>query len=267
MITRARNTYDLDRLAHLEDELAFALRSLDDLEAEHASGQVSDETYQRLHASYTVRAADAARSRRQLAKRKPEVAPRSRRTWLVIAVALVVVIGVVGVALGLGSHARQPGATITGDSAGDSAGDSGAASTGAAADVARQQAGLDAQAEQRLVKGDLAGALRSYISALKVNPRDIEALSYAGWLSFLAGGGHRQSVQLLRTAVRTDPSYPDAHAFLGIVLLRSHREPDLARAQLRTYLRLVPSGQMSGQVRRVLQVAAGSPSPEGARTR
>jgi cytochrome c-type biogenesis protein CcmH/NrfG len=252
MTTRARNTYDLDRLADVEDELTLALRSLDDLEAEHASGQVSEETYQRLHASYTVRAADAARSRRQLAKRKPEVAPRSRRSWLVIAVVLVVVFSVVGVALALGSHGRQPGATITGDSA--------AAST----DTPERQARLDAKAEQRLVNGDLAGALRSFISALKVNPRDIEALSYAGWLSFLAGGGHQQSARLLRTAVRTDPSYPDAHAFLGIVLLRSHREPDLARAELRTYLRLVPSGQMSGQVRRVLQVAAGSASPDGA---
>jgi cytochrome c-type biogenesis protein CcmH/NrfG len=254
MTQRARNTYDLDRLAHVEDELGLALRALDDLEEEHENGQVGDETYQRLHAAYTVRAADAARSRRQLAKRKPEVAPRSRRTWMVVTVALVVMVAVVGVALRLGSHGRQPGATITGDSA------------GAATDVARKQAARDAQAEQRLVKGDLSGALSGYIAALKVNPRDVEALSYAGWLSFLAGG-QEQAVPLLRTAVRTDPSYPDAHAFLGIVLLRMHRQPGPARAQLREYLRLVPSGQMSGQVRRVLQVADGSPGAGGPRGR
>jgi tetratricopeptide (TPR) repeat protein len=254
MTQRGHNTYDLDRLAEVEDELTFALRSLDDLEAERAGGQISGETYQKLHAAYTVRAADAARSRCQLARRKPAVAPRSRRTWVVVGAVLVVLLAGAGVALRLGSHARAPGATITGDSSSIST------------DVAQRQAGLDAKAEQRLVKGDLSGALRNYIAALKANPRDVEALSYAGWLSFLAGA-QKQAVPLLQAAVRTDSTYPDAHAFLGIVLLRTHQNPALARAQLREYLRLVPSGQMSGQVRRVLQVADGPPPAGGARTR
>jgi Flp pilus assembly protein TadD len=99
-----------------------------------------------------------------------------------------------------------------------------------------------------------------------VNPRDLEALTYAGWLSFLAGA-QKQAVPLLQTAVRIQPSYPDAHAFLGIVLLRSHQQPEVAMAQLRQYLRLVPSGQMSQQVRRVLQVATKSSRTRGTPTR
>src|SRR5262245_46280097 len=250
MTTPGRNTYDLDQVARAEDELTLALRSLDDLETDRESGQVSDSTYEKLYATYTVRAADAARSRRQLARRKPSVAPRSRRTWVVVAAVLVVVIAGVGVALRLGSHSRAPGATITGDSAGSTAG------------VAQQGAGQDAEAEQRLAAGDLSGALSSYIAVLKNDPRDVEALSYAGWLSFLAGA-QKQAVPLLRAAVRTDPSYPDAHAFLGIVLLRSHQQQALARSELRAYLRLVPAGQMSGQVRRVLQVSAQSSPASG----
>ena len=125
---------------------------------------------------------------------------------------------------------------------------------------------LDAKAEKQLVNGDLSGALASYIGALKVNPRDVEALSYAGWLSFLAGA-QKQAVPLLRTAVRTQPSYPDAHAFLGIVLLRTHRDAAIARAELQHYLRLVPTGQMSGQVRRVLAVATTTPPARGAPSR
>lgn len=250
MSTRGHTTYDPDRLARLDDELTFALRSLDDLEAERASGQVSDGTYEKLHAAYTVRAADAARSRRELARRKPQVAARSRRTWLVGLTVLLLLAGGVGVALLQGSRSRAPGATITGDS------------PSLPVDAAQQGSGLDAQAEQALAKGDLSGALSGYIAALKADPRDVEALSYAGWLSFLAGA-QKQAEPLLRAAVRTDPSYPDAHAFLGIVLLRSHHDTALARAQLRQYLRLVPKGQMSGQVRRVLRVADDS-APAGA---
>lgn len=250
MTPRGRNTYDLDRVASVEDELAFALRSLDDLEAERASGQVSDETYRKLHAAYTVQAAEAARSRRELARRKPVVSPRPRRTKVIASVILAVLVIGVAVSLHLGSRTRQPGATITGDS------------VGAASDATDQQRSLDAAAEKSMVKGDYSGALKSYVQALTANPRDIEALTYAGWLSFLAGA-QKQAVPLLQTAVRIQPSYPDAHAFLGIVLLRSHQQPSLAMAQLRQYLRLVPSGQMSEQVRRVLQVATKSSRTRG----
>lgn len=250
MTQRGRNTYDLDRLATLDDELAFALRSLDDLEAERATAQVSDATYERLHAAYTVRAAEAARSRREMAGRKPVVTEHPRRTKVIASFVLAVLVIAVAVSLHAGSRNRQPGSTITGDSA------------AAPADSTDQQLSLDATAEKALVEGDLSGALRGYIAALQANPRDVEALTYTGWLTFLAGSTHK-AVPLLETAVRTDASYPDAHAFLGIVLLRSHQQQAAAMAQLRQYLRLVPSGQMSQQVRRVLQVAAKSSRTRG----
>ena len=41
----------------LEEERSFLLRSLADLDAERADGNVDDGTYERLHADYTARAA------------------------------------------------------------------------------------------------------------------------------------------------------------------------------------------------------------------
>lgn len=262
MTQRGGNAYDLDRHATLLDELAFALRSLDDLEAEHAGGEVTDATYERLHAAYTVRAADATRGIQEVTARRPVVPARRRRTKVIASLLLAVMVIAVAISLHAGSRTRQPGETITGDSAptpADTAGDPAGDPEG---DAAGRQASLDAVAEKALVRGDLTGALRGYIAALQADPRDVEALTYAGWLGFLAGSPHK-AVPLLEVAVRTDPSYPDAHAFLGIVLLRSHQQQAAAMAQLRQYLRLVPSGQMSQQVRRVLQVATKSSRTRG----
>ncbi len=45
-----------------EEERDFLLRSLDDLDAERAAGNIDDETYERLHDDYTARAAIAVRA-------------------------------------------------------------------------------------------------------------------------------------------------------------------------------------------------------------
>ena len=52
---------DIDRDA-LEAERDFLLRSIDDLEAERAAGNVDDGTYRELHDDYTARAAAVIRS-------------------------------------------------------------------------------------------------------------------------------------------------------------------------------------------------------------
>lgn len=240
MSEKGRNRHDPDRLAVLDDELTFALRSLDDLEAEHALGQLSDEQFERLRADYTVRAADAARRQRREAQRRTLAAPRGRRSRLAAAGVLLLAAAVVAVSLGQGSHSRAAGQTITGDTA--------AAPAAATSDDPRTH---DARAERLLTSGDLAGALKEYLAAAAVDPRDPEALSYAGWISFL-GGSPDKALPLLDAAVRADPSYPDGHAFRGIVLLRAKHDAAGAATELRTYLRLVPSGEMSGQVRSVL---------------
>jgi tetratricopeptide (TPR) repeat protein len=241
MSERGRNRFDADRLATIDDELAFALRSLDDLEHEHDAGQLGDEQFNRLHSEYVVRAAEAVRKQRHETKLRVLATPH--RLWFRagVAIGLAVAAGGTVFALHHGSQPRADGATITGNQA--LSGTTNASSAG--------QVGADAAAEKSLLSGDLPGALKQYLTVLESNPRDVEALTYAGWISYL-GGVPKKALPLLTQAESVDPTYPDAHAFRGIVMFKAHVSRTAAASELKTYLRLVPNGQMSGQVSAVL---------------
>ena len=104
----------------LEEEREFLLRSLDDLEAERAAGNIDDETYQRLHDDYTARAAITVRAMRDgnpTADAATDSPPPSRRHRVLVVGGLVVFAvdrGDRRMAFALG--ARLPGETITGNS-------------------------------------------------------------------------------------------------------------------------------------------------------
>ena len=85
-----------DRLAELEEERRFLLRSLRDLEAEHDVGDVDDHDYETLRDGYTKRAATVLRSIDEGRAALP--AAPARRWWRRLAVVGVVV--AVGVAAG-----------------------------------------------------------------------------------------------------------------------------------------------------------------------
>ena len=53
---------EIDRLAALEDERRFLLRSLADLDREHDAGDVDDSDYETLKDGYTTRAAVVLRN-------------------------------------------------------------------------------------------------------------------------------------------------------------------------------------------------------------
>ena len=63
-LSTLRSGAHLDRLAELEEERRFLLRSLDDLEREHEAGDVDDRDYETLQDGYTVRAAAVLRADR-----------------------------------------------------------------------------------------------------------------------------------------------------------------------------------------------------------
>jgi tetratricopeptide (TPR) repeat protein len=237
MSERGSNRYDVDRMVAAEDELSFALRSLDDLEEEHRAGNLDQGRFDRLHAEYVVRAAEAARKQQREAKLRTRAAPRRGRFRVIVAVVAVLAAGGTALALQGGSRPRAAGETITGDTSAPSG----------ASDTQR----LHAAAQAAMTSGDLAGALKNYLAAIDRDPRDVEALTYAGWISYL-GGVPAKAMPLLDAAVRADPTYPDAHAFRGIVLFKARQDRTGAAGELRQYLRLVPDGQMSGQVRAVL---------------
>ncbi|HEX4826059.1 MAG TPA: hypothetical protein VFV19_17305 [Candidatus Polarisedimenticolaceae bacterium] len=65
-----------------------------------------------------------------------------------------------------------------------------------------------------------------------------------------------QAIASFARAIELEPDNGDAHLDLAIVLLRSHREPKRAAAEIREYLRLVPDSPMRPQLESTLKQLA-----------
>jgi hypothetical protein len=206
-VGRPGGRIDPDRLAELEEERRFLLRSLTDLEREHAAGDVDDEDYRTLRDGYTVRAAAVLRA---IEEGRAALPPAPRRSWTRVVAGVVVVLAV---AVGMGwfvarsSGQRLPGQEITGAAPGGGIGP------------------LLAQARQLLGTDPLA-AQSIYDQVLAERPDHPEALTYSGWLLAVNAQGASPevrdlaldtSVTLLERAIESDPSYADPHCFLAII--------------------------------------------------
>ena len=217
-----------DQLAELEEQRTFLLRSLVDLEREHAVGDVDDVDYHELKEGYTVRAAATLRAIDEGRSRLPQQPrPNWTRRLLVIG-GLVVAVLAIWWALATWSAERKPGQEISGF------------------DPRSEQQQLMAQARaiQFQSPGDAAAL---YAQVLASDPDNVEALTYRGWTLALdavqtgdtassdASAGDdvvselRDAVDSLRKATDLDPTYPDAKCFLGIVNFRILRQPAAAQ--------------------------------------
>lgn len=269
---------ELTPTERLEEERDFLLRSLDDLDAEHEAGNVDAETYTRLHADYTARAAAAVRALRDGVDARPqEPRPSTRRRVLTIG-GLVAFAVVTAVVLAYTLGARLPGQGVSGRAPGD------------AAPVARRRSALEAAVRRRpddpsahldlarfrLARQDLAGALKEYDRAARLAPGDAEPRAYGGWILFLvsqrAPSTERDvlvagAVTRLDAAVAVSPSYPDARFFRGMLRLRALGEASAAVPDFQAYLVLAPDGPLADQVRQVLAqaVAASRGAPAGSK--
>jgi len=281
--TRTSNRTDRRDHGRQAEELRFLLRSLEDLDAEHATGGLSEERYEQLRAEYTARAADLARAderARAADRRRPQAdagaaepprarktsrdavrpAPGNRRRRRVIAVLAILALAGLGTTGTLGLLGG-PGSTTTGA-------DAAAASASLDATVAalrrtvaqnpKDAAAHDALANALAQTGDLPGALKEFDAAVSADPQDAVALAYSGWIALLAGSTDK-ALDRLAKAEATAPGYPDAHAFRGIALLRSGGNPAEARAELERYLQLAPDGPMTQQVRDVIKQLGDQP--------
>jgi tetratricopeptide (TPR) repeat protein len=275
MSTRQKNRFDPDEQARTDEELEFVLRSLDDLDAEREEQQISARRYDELRAVYSAQAADLARRRQTMAKRRTVAAPRSRRARVGIATVAAIALIVPASMAVASSGSRSSGQTITGNTGntggtggtgGTSGGSGGNGGNGAAPPAApptmadaKQQVDAhpqnpqahDIYAAQLMSNGDLTGALKEFNEATRLNPSDAVGLTYSGWIAFLAGFPDK-ALPRLTQAESSDPTYPDPHALRGVVLLRGQKDPAAAAVELRRYLALDPSGPMSGQVKAVL---------------
>lgn len=231
-----RRDLDPDALAALEEERDFLLRSLQDLEREHAAGDVDDSDYKELKDDYTARAAAAIRA---IDDRTTAVKSlRPQRNWKRTALGLVLV-GVLAVGAGWivfrNAGTRAPGQGLTGDARQDSA------------NLILQAQGLTGQAQASLQAGDSAKALKqfesavqTYDKALEISPENVQAMTYRGWVlhtialnseASVAAELDQQARKYLDEAIATDPTFSDARVFRAI-LERNAGEFAAAKADL-----------------------------------
>lgn len=228
-----------DRLAGLEEEQRFLLRSLADLEREFEAGDVDEVDYRELRDGYTVRAAATLRAIEEGRAALPE---RPSADWprrIGVAALTVGLIAVIWWALAASTAQRLPGQVATGLDPRDD----------------RSQLVAEARAAQLTQPGAAADI---YALVLAEYPDDVEALAYRGWTLALstttiadpevAGATLSEAIESLARAVEVDPSYPDSFCFLGIIQVRFRGQPDEARPFLDRCLEANPPGDIRGLV-------------------
>lgn len=195
----------------LEEEREFLLRSLEDLEREHAAGDVDDADYAALKDDYTARAAVVLRAieagRARPARRRPT---GDRRRLLVTVVAVVLFAGLAGVLVAQAVGRRDPGGVISGD-------------------VNQSLTEKLNEASRRGQEGDFELAIELYDEVLAEDPSNAEAMTYRGWMQNLAGD-QESALPSLVEAANANPDYPDVHAFLAVIFFRLGLVPQADRA-------------------------------------
>lgn len=240
---------DGDRTAAaLAAERDFLLRSLADLESEHADGGLTADRYRELHDRYTVQAATVLRALARLEAAPADASSPRRRRHPVVArlAAAAVAVAAGGALLVSATNDREAGQTITGN-AQSTARDLDALARDRPDDPAAQLAYASALMED----DQLVDALRAFDTAARLDPDNPVPKAYGGWIVFLAGLTD-DALTRLDAAVAADPTYPDARFFRGMVLLRGRQDEAAALAELREYLRLAPDGAARQQVQAVV---------------
>jgi tetratricopeptide (TPR) repeat protein len=225
----------------LRDEQRFLLNSLRDLEREREAGDIDDADYATLRDGYVARAAAITRELEGTAAHvEAAVTPWRKR---LVAVAIVLAVGVgAGVLVARFSGQRIPGQSLSGG-------------------IEQSTSGLLASARQ-LNFSDPTKSIELYSKVLKLEPDNAEALTYRSWLLALtarnATGDVKQlalvtAVSDLLKAQRTDPEYPDAHCFLGIVYFRFLEQASLAKKQLDVCVAMNPPASVTSFVNAIVK--------------
>jgi tetratricopeptide (TPR) repeat protein len=253
----------------LDDERASLLRTLRDLDDEHATGQLSDETYRSLRseterrAVAVLRALEArgdagelsalreVRSRRAAMTPRdgsdPSARPRLSRTLAVVGGGAVVLL--VALVLAASIRGRSAGEPITGTVQGGLG-----FFEQRVADHPNDVAARLDLAQRYLETGDEQSAAQQYLAVLQLAPKNVEARAQLGFLVY-KGGRAEDGLQAVQQALILDPTYPEALYFEGVILLKGlNRSADATRA-LNAYLTAAPFGAHRDEVQQLLKEA------------
>ncbi|MDH3752315.1 MAG: hypothetical protein OEU32_00480, partial [Acidimicrobiia bacterium] len=192
-----------DELAELEEQRSFLLRSLDDLEAELAAGDIDEADHAALRDDYTRRAAEVLRAiDAGKAAIRSAAPPRSRARTAVVLVGALAVATIAGFLLARSVGFRGATESATGDI------------RTSVRTTLLEAADLGAQ-------GELEAAIERYDEVLEQQPSNVEALTYKGWYIFLSDASPQVESEveaLLDAAVVADPRFPDARVFRAVLL-------------------------------------------------
>jgi cytochrome c-type biogenesis protein CcmH/NrfG len=207
-VTPAAVGQDPDARAELEEERDFLLRSLDDLEAERAAGELDDHDYRNLKDGYTARAAEVLRAldeHRAVRDRAAADAPAGPRWRRPVAVLVVLALAVgAGLTVAAAAGSRKPGETATG----------GTGSTAASSRLTEAA---------RVARDDPRRALDLYDAVIKDDNRNVEAWAERALLLASLGVGINQPGLLdeahrsIDTALKLEPQSPRSRFYLGLI--------------------------------------------------
>ena len=233
----------LSNVPKLEEERDFLLRSLDDLDQEHVSGELTDQEYETLRNDYPRRVAAVVRFLDETEPRKVGAAI-SARVWRWLAVILSVGI-LSGFAVAQFSGLRAPGETISGEI--DRSPRSRLANAQrlfftedlegarlAVEKILRDAPALEgalvlsAQLHERA--GDPLPAIRQLDQVLKQRPRHVDALTLRGWILVRINDQalQEEGIRNLDSAVLQQPDSFDPYVFRGFVARELQGDLDLA---------------------------------------
>ncbi len=209
------------------DEVELLERSLAEARREHAAGELDDAALARIEEADGARLT-AARARLDAEAAAPGAdvpvtrGPRLRRGHLLVVAAVSLAVAGALVAVAVANPFAASGRPAPLSRAG-------------------KVAALLAAGEVEVSVGTPAATLRAlslFDAALRLDPRDAEAIVESAWLRFLAGeqrhdaAWERSGAAALARAAASLPRNAAAHLDDGIVLLRYDHEPAAARAQL-----------------------------------
>lgn len=219
-----------------EPDRDFLLRSLLDLEREHAAGDLSDDDYRELKSRYETKLTAASVSD----ERPQETVIRHRTGRTVLSVALVAAVAVgAGWGVAQWSGSREPGEQVSGS-------------------IPSTSAEQLAEAATLAGQGEVLEALKLYDAVLEENPEDVAALTYKGWLLRNVGAANEEpelaqrGVELIEQATQIDPTYSEAWFFRGIIFLRDEDEPERAADALKLALANDPIPEIDSAARELL---------------
>jgi cytochrome c-type biogenesis protein CcmH/NrfG len=270
---RGRDGLDADRRRELEDERDFLMKSLDDLELEHESGGIDDESYAELHDDYTARAAAVIRTLRDGVDVTPPKPPQPRhqtRRRVVVVSAILGFAVIAGIFLAYALGARLPGQTSSGNSQAAPS-TTNAAGKALAAQIVDLQKQVNAKpddydlrlqlADAYASNADLPTAIKQWDAAITIDPSRPEAQAEIGRALYLVSEQITdkttqqqmvaEAMAAEEKAITSNPDYADAYFYRGVINA-GLQQLSAAQADLQLYIVKAPTGQWSDQAHQLL---------------